>query len=68
MLALKNKNELQSLWPSPATDPTNPYSQETAGQFLANELSNERRLVEPGLTDRDREARASDKEDRDPTV
>jgi hypothetical protein len=44
-------------WPSPTTDPTNPHRDETVGEFLAAALANERRLAEPGLTDRDREER-----------
>jgi len=44
----KNKTEQMNPWPSPASDPTNPYRQEVAGEFLANECANERRLVEPG--------------------
>lgn len=46
------------LRPSPGTDPTNPWRQEAAGLWLANEQANERRVDEPGLTDWDREARA----------
>jgi hypothetical protein len=44
--------------PSPQTDPTNPHHQEAAGVFVPNEQANERRLDEPGLTDRDRDERA----------
>ena len=43
--------------PSPQTDPTNPQRQEAAGEWVAAEQSNERRLSEPGLTDEDRVAR-----------
>ena len=42
---------------SPATDPTNPWHQEAAGIFAANEEANERRIDEPGLTNRDRDER-----------
>src|SRR5262249_12723526 len=45
------------MWPSPRTDPTNPFAQESVGEFRAAEVNNERRLSEPGLTDRDRLAR-----------
>jgi hypothetical protein len=60
----KPKTATRQPWSSPGTDPTNPCSQEAAGEFKANEEANERRLVEPGLTDRDREARGPDKGDR----
>jgi len=62
----QSKTETTKPWPSPASDPTNPWRQEAAGEFLANERANERRLVEPGLTDRDREARGPDRGDRTP--
>jgi hypothetical protein len=44
-------------WPAPASDPTNPYRDETVGEFTAALRANERRVAEPGLTDRDREER-----------
>jgi hypothetical protein len=43
--------------PSPTTDPTNPHRDETVGEFVAAARANERRVAEPGLTDRDREER-----------
>lgn len=58
MPEMKKVNHPQSKNASPSTDPTNPYSQEAAGMFLANEAANERRLDEPGLDDGDRERRA----------
>jgi hypothetical protein len=42
---------------SPATDPTNPYNQEAAGQQVGGVRATERRENEPGLTDRDRTVR-----------
>jgi hypothetical protein len=52
-------NTLAKEWPwqSPATDPTNPDRDETVGHYLAATLANERRVAEPGLTDRDCELR-----------
>jgi hypothetical protein len=50
--------------PSPATDPTNRWSQEAAGMFAPNERSNERRQDEPGLTDEDRQVRHPGKGER----
>ena len=43
---------------SPQTDPTNPYRQEAAGEWVPAEQQNERHQDEPGLTDLDREERA----------
>jgi hypothetical protein len=43
--------------PEPRTDPTNPYSQETTGVNEPGRRENERAVVEPGLTERDRDAR-----------
>jgi hypothetical protein len=43
--------------PSPQTDPTNPYHQESVGEWVAAELATERKQDEPGLTDQDREER-----------
>lgn len=43
--------------PSPGTDPTNPYRQESAGVNTASERANQRRVDEPGLTDQDRDRR-----------
>jgi hypothetical protein len=45
--------------PSPQTDPTNPYRQESAGEWTRAEEENERRQDEPGLTDEDRQQRGS---------
>jgi hypothetical protein len=42
---------------APETDPTNPCRQESAGVWTRAEEENERRLAEPGLTDRDRQLR-----------
>jgi hypothetical protein len=42
---------------SPASDPTNPYNQEPAGDWVANERATERSNNEPGLTDHDRKQR-----------
>jgi hypothetical protein len=47
--------------PSPGTDPTNPYRQESAGVWLSAERQAERHVDEVGLTDRDRV-------EREPTV
>jgi hypothetical protein len=44
---------------SPQSDPTNPAAQEKTGVFVPNEQNNERRLAEPGLTDKDRAKRDS---------
>lgn len=55
----KRVNHPQSNNSSPSTDPTNPCSQESTGIFRPNEAANERRLSEPGLSDLDREKRAS---------
>lgn len=40
--------------PSPGSDPTNPYNQEAAGDWVANERASDRRNSEPGITDRER--------------
>ncbi len=61
MKNLKKQSDPRDLWPAPASDPTNPCSQESAGEFVPNERANERRLVEPGLTDQDRAARGPDR-------
>jgi hypothetical protein len=42
---------------SPVTDPTNPFNQEPAGDWVANERAAERSNNEPGLTDLDRKQR-----------
>ena len=42
---------------APASDPTNPYNQEPAGDWVANERAAERRNNEPGLTDEERKRR-----------
>jgi hypothetical protein len=42
---------------APATDPTNPHNQESAGDWVANERAAERHNNEPGLTDRERRQR-----------
>lgn len=42
---------------APATDPTNPHNQEPVGDWVANERAAERRNIEPGLTDADRQQR-----------
>jgi hypothetical protein len=44
-------------WPSPQTDPTNPFRQESVGVFVPAERATERRIDEVGLTDRDRDER-----------
>ena len=41
----------------PGTDPTNPDRDEMVGEYVAAARANERRIAEPGLTDRDREER-----------
>jgi hypothetical protein len=46
-------------WPSPQTDPTNPYHQETAGEMILAERASERRERGPGLTERERGTRNS---------
>ncbi len=43
--------------PSPQTDPTNPWHQESVSEWVASERATERKQDEPGLTDRDREER-----------
>jgi hypothetical protein len=43
--------------PTPGTDPTNPYAQETTGEFAASEVGAEKREKEPGLTDEERQRR-----------
>jgi hypothetical protein len=47
--------------PSPGTDPTNPYRQESTGIWVSAEAAAERHNDEVGLTDRDRQ-------ERDPTL
>jgi hypothetical protein len=42
---------------SPQTDPTSSSTQEKVGEWTANERAAVRKNDEPGLTDRDREAR-----------
>ena len=42
---------------TPQTDPTNPVTQESTGQWAESERAAERRKDEPGLTDPDRERR-----------
>jgi hypothetical protein len=42
---------------SPQTDPTNPWHQEAAGIFVLQEHTSDRKINEPGLTERDREDR-----------
>jgi hypothetical protein len=44
--------------PSPETDPTNPYREESDGIFKQAERDNEGRSSDPGLTDADRKERA----------
>jgi hypothetical protein len=55
-------NTLSSSGPRrpPATDPTNPHRDETAGENVAAARANERRQAEPGLTEQDREERTFD--------
>lgn len=40
---------------SPQSDPTNPYRQESVGEWVSAERASERRTDQPGLGDRERE-------------
>jgi hypothetical protein len=42
---------------TPGTDPTNPVTQESTGDWIAGEKAAERRNNEPGLTDGERQHR-----------
>jgi hypothetical protein len=59
-MGLDSQNLLRRLsepWPSPQTDPTNPYNQESVGIWVANERASDYRVSEPGLTQQERTAR-----------
>jgi hypothetical protein len=48
---------VRGAWSSPQTDPTNPYHQEAAGVWVANERAADWRVTEPGLTEAERSRR-----------
>ena len=53
------KNTPQEAQPvhSPGTDPTNPVTQESVGDWTASQGASERRNNEPGLTEKERQNR-----------
>jgi hypothetical protein len=44
---------------TPGTDPTNPVTQESVGEWVPHEQASERRFSEPGLTDQERQQRGT---------
>jgi len=50
-------NEKAQPIPSPGTDPTNPVTQESTGDWVAAGRASDRRNSEPGMTDHERERR-----------
>jgi hypothetical protein len=49
---------------SPASDPTNPWSQESTGEWVTSEKNNEQRLAEPGMTEADHQNRNAQSENQ----